>query len=307
MKVFIITEGGKDKGFGHLVRSKALYQAFQEKGLKPDMVVDGDDSINSLVKDINCSIFNWLSEKEKLFNLISSADIAIVDSYLADSNFYKILSTKVKKAVYLDDNKRINYPKGVVINSAIYANEIDYLKNGEVSYLLGTKYSPLRKEFWNIPERKDKSSFDETLVTFGTGEHLSLLSKIEEILVGEFNLACKYINVNKNMLSADDVCKHMLDSKFCICGGGQTIYELARCGTPAIGICFADNQLVNLKKWDEKGFIKFAGWHNDKSLIKNIKEHIKVLSSDTGRSMGSVGTKHVDGKGALRIVEEILQ
>ncbi len=47
MKVFIITEGGKNIGFGHINRCLSLYQAFEEKiGL--EFIVDRSMNIGLL-------------------------------------------------------------------------------------------------------------------------------------------------------------------------------------------------------------------------------------------------------------------
>ena len=93
MRIVIITEGGQDKGFGHIVRSKALYQAFEERGLDVQMVINGDDSINSLIEGMNYNTFDWLNHEEKLFNFIDGSDIVIIDSYsvfLVSTQFRKI-------------------------------------------------------------------------------------------------------------------------------------------------------------------------------------------------------------------------
>ena len=45
MKVFIITEGGKDIGFGHITQCLSLYQAFKEKGILPKFIINGDNNI----------------------------------------------------------------------------------------------------------------------------------------------------------------------------------------------------------------------------------------------------------------------
>ena len=65
MKIFIITEGGKDIGFGHLTRCVSLYQAFEERGIIPEFVVNGDDTILDLLRGKKYQIFNWLQEKKK--------------------------------------------------------------------------------------------------------------------------------------------------------------------------------------------------------------------------------------------------
>jgi len=51
MKVFILTEGGEEIGFGHLIRCISLYQAFEERGITPKFVVNGDESIEDLLKN----------------------------------------------------------------------------------------------------------------------------------------------------------------------------------------------------------------------------------------------------------------
>ena len=58
-----------------------------------------------------------------LFELVKNADIAIIDSYLAKKFFYENLSYIVKTPVYIDDYKRLDYPKGFVVNGNINAEE----------------------------------------------------------------------------------------------------------------------------------------------------------------------------------------
>ena len=92
MKVIILTEGGKNIGFGHITRCSALYQAFEEKGIIPEFIVNGDDSILDLLSDKRHQIFNWIEKKEYLFDYIKNADIVIIDSYLAEKDIYERIS-----------------------------------------------------------------------------------------------------------------------------------------------------------------------------------------------------------------------
>ena len=47
MKVFIITEGGKNIGFGHITRCLSLYQALKEK-VELEFIVDRSMNIGLL-------------------------------------------------------------------------------------------------------------------------------------------------------------------------------------------------------------------------------------------------------------------
>lgn len=101
----------------------------------------------------NFKIFDWLNDRETLFATIKNADIVLIDSYLADYDLYEKISNLVKTAVYFDDDMRINYPKGFVVNGAVFAEQMPYPKRKGVTYLLGSLYAPFRKEFWNVPEK----------------------------------------------------------------------------------------------------------------------------------------------------------
>ena len=45
MKVIILTEGGKNMGIGHLARCLSLYQAFEDKNINAEIIVNGDKTL----------------------------------------------------------------------------------------------------------------------------------------------------------------------------------------------------------------------------------------------------------------------
>lgn len=326
MKVFIITEGSKNMGFGHITRCLSLYQAFEEKGILPEFIINGDNNIEYLLKNVNYQIFNWLDEKNKLFAILKDADIAIIDSYLADISFYNALSDLVKIPVYIDDNKRLGYPNGIVVNGNIHAEKLNYLKRDGLTYLLGTKYTPLRKEFWEVPEKKIKEKIESIMVTFGGDDAKNMTPKIMNLLNKEYptlkkNIIIgkafhniekikKEIDKNTNLIYYSDAGKIrdiMLESDIDISAGGQTLHELARIGVPTIGVCVADNQLESIKKWDKIGFLEYAGLYNEDNIITEINKLLKNLESIKIReSKSKIGRKFIDGKGSIRIIKILL-
>ena len=113
MDVVFLTEGGKDIGLGHVTRCISLCQAFKERGIIPEFIINGDNTIKELLGNKKYRIFNWLKDRDRLFDLVKGVDIAILDSYLADISFYKTLSDLSRIPVYIDDTKRLDYPKGL--------------------------------------------------------------------------------------------------------------------------------------------------------------------------------------------------
>jgi len=316
MKVFIITEGSKNTGFGHITRCLSLYQAFEERGILPEFIINGDNNIEYLLQDVNYQIFNWLDEKSKLFERVKDADIAIIDSYLADISVYNTLSNLVKSPLYIDDNKRLDYPKGIVLNGSIHAKKLNYPKKEGISYLLGTKYTPLRKEFWEVPEKKIKENIESIMVTFGGDDAKNMTPKIMNLLNKEYSVLKKNIIIGKAFNNIEEIKKNidkntnliyypdagkmkevMLNSDIAISAGGQTLYELARIGVPTIGICVAENQLGSIREWEKIGFLEFE---------MDISVHLKYLKSkEIKENKSKIGRKYIDGKGSLRIIDEI--
>lgn len=327
MKVSILTEAGKNIGFGHLTRCIALYQAFVQKKYKLELIINGDDSISNFIKDKKYQIFNWLKEKEKLMETVKNSDFVVIDSYRAPKSLYdnisNILSSKSNPyhlshnpLLMIDDYNRIDYPKGIVVNPSIYGDKLDYPKNEGVKYLLGKDYTILRKPFWDIPEKKINKEIKDVLITLGGMNNTEFLVQTLKILsknfpdftyhvITDYNLS---LNLNLNLslypnLSAQEMRDLMLKVDICISGGGQTTYELARVGVPTIGICFAENQTGNLKYGDLCGYLKYIGNSGDNNLLDNIKDALEEITSFEQRDeMSNLGRVNVDEKGAGRIV-----
>ena len=327
MKVFIITEGTKNTGFGHITRCLSLCQAFEERGILPEFIINGDNNIEYLLKDVDYQIFNWLDEKSKLFKKVKDADIAIIDSYLADISVYNTVSNLVRLAVYIDDNKRLDYPKGIVVNGSIYAKELNYPKRNGVTHLLGTKYILLRKEFWDVPNKEIKNKIESVMITFGGDDAKNMTPKILAFLNDKYPNLIKNVIIGRAFQSIDEIkkCENkntnliyypdaekmkeiMLESDIAISACGQTLNELASVGVPTIGVCIAENQLGNIKGWENIGFLEYAGWYSKDNILEKIKNVIENLKDSKERkNKFKIARKFIDGEGSLKIIDKIVK
>jgi len=109
---------------------------------------------------------------------LRGVDIAVLDSYLAKIDIYRKISEMVKIPIYLDDFKRLDYTRSMVVNGAIYAEELKYPEREGVAYLLGADYTPLREEFWNVPKKEIRTDLKSLLVTFGGDDNHRYLGKL---------------------------------------------------------------------------------------------------------------------------------
>ena len=320
MDVVILTEGGKDYGYGHVARCSSIYQAFEYYGISPKFIVNGDESIKSIVPDIDIEITDWLDNSFK-------ADIVVIDSYSADLIFYDEISKDSTLGVYVDDNNRFNYPKGIVVNGTLDVSNMGYLKREDITYLVGNDFIPLRKDFWNIPKLKINESIENILITMGGNDLRNLTPKILKLLNDNFP------NVNKKVIIADsfkniqeieslkndhveliyspdsdEIINAMSSVDLAVSASGQTLYELACIGVPTISIGIIDNQKNNIKNWINQGFIEYAGCWDDDNLLDNVLDIINHLQDKEFRfDKRLLGIQAVDGKGSLNIVRNILK
>ena len=327
MKVAILTEGGKDIGFGHVTRCLSLYQAFEEKNIKPDFIINGDETVTDLVEDTSYKIYNWIEEQQKLFNSIKNYGTAIIDSYLAEFKLYKKISEMVDTSVYIDDNNRINYPPGFIVNGSINAKSLNYpIQEGKTN-LLGSKYFPIRKSFWKVSDKGYSNGIEKILLTFGGEDFRNLTPKLLDLLNDNFTDIEKYIVIgeafgNKNEIenkakrkdnlihspSPKQMKDIMIKCDIAISGAGQTLYELARCGTPTIAIGLIKNQINNIRGWKKENFIEYSGWWKDEKIYKNTMKNIeKLQDKDIRIKKSRIGKRKIDGKGPLRIINRIMR
>lgn len=326
MKVIILTEGGKQKGFGHLGRCIALYQGFQKERISCRLFVRGDRSVNNFLNGLDYIRFDWLRQKKKLIRGIQGIDVVVVDSYDIDLNFCKEISQNACLAVYFDDNKRLNYPAGVVVNGSIYAGDLAYPRRRGKFYLLGIKFTPIRKEFLEVSRKKIPERIKTVFISFGGSDSKNITEKAALLLSKLFPQLHKIIVLGGGVKNGEKINKlkdHktlivrnagagtmktlMSISDIAISAGGQTLYELARIGVPTIAVSVADNQLNNIKKCQQIGFIKNAGPYYGGQLTKRITRFLHLLNDKKVRSrMSRAGRKSVDGLGCTRIVKYII-
>lgn len=327
MKVFILTEGGKDIGLGHITRCTSIYQAFEEVDIQPQLIVNGDETVQGLLKDKNCKVFDWLNDSKSLFATVENADIVFIDSYMADYDLYEKISNIAKKAVYFDDDFRIDYPKGFVLNGAISAEQLNYPVKEGVTYLLGTSYFPLRREFCDVLVKEIRREVETLMVTCGGSDMHNVTPIIQKMLNDTYPDFQKKIVVtslfsniseikklqDKNTellcdLNAIDFRAVMQDSDIAISTGGQTLYELAAVGTPTIAVCVAQNQRQNVVGWDKSGTIEYIGMYDSKDFLSKLSTALnKVMSYEKRLGLSRESRRLVDGNGARRICDFLLK
>jgi spore coat polysaccharide biosynthesis predicted glycosyltransferase SpsG/RimJ/RimL family protein N-acetyltransferase len=326
MKVKIFTEGGKDIGLGHISRCTSLYDEAESRGLNVEFVIYGEEKNIGLLKNKNVTFVNWF-DKNILYKSISKSDYVIVDSYKADLEVYETISQISKRALYIDDFGRLNYPEGIIVNPSLDASHIDYSQSQNSILLSGPEYVILRQPFKGVKRGEISNNVKKILITMGGTDIKGLIPLIidnvcRNLLDIEFSIVTSFEDIEKikslfsdinnitlyNNLDASQMMELMLKSDLAITAAGQTIYELLATQTPFIPIKIIENQENNIRSLLKYNPDQIVLRYDEIDFIVHLNKTLEIYSDPKYRKNYDQKYKGiVDGYGSRRIIDCLLE
>lgn len=326
MKIAIRADGGNKIGMGHIMRTLVLAKELSKTN---DVFyicrVDNplSDKYKTGIEKVKSQGFvvKTIRQDFLLFDIQNiQADLLITDSYEVDSKYFNETKTMFAKTAYIDDMNFCNYNVDFLINQNINAEDLNYNVSNIIKLLVGPKYIMLRNEFCNDSQKYIKEKTRDIMITVGGGDpfhiteqildYVKLLNYNFHVVVGpsfsKDNNFKIYESTNINFYYNADLYGIMKKCDVAISACGSTLYELAACGVPTLGIIIADNQQGIADKMSELGIIKCIGWYNKLSKDLFLQGLIDLCNNFTVRKEMSIKSKKVvDGNGVNRIAEEL--
>jgi UDP-2,4-diacetamido-2,4,6-trideoxy-beta-L-altropyranose hydrolase len=319
MRLLILTEGGNSIGMGHLSRCQAIAQAVTKINPRNEiqsLIAGRGLSLQSIPAELNAIVHNW--QHTLSASLVRRADAVLVDSYKASEALLKKIASWNHRIFFIDDYNRVSYPAGTVVVPAPYFKNLRFPKKRGVRYLGGKDFIILRKPFWLKNKIKIKSAVQNILLTLGgTGkpalaEKIAAIAPISKVkfhaVVPRLSGSIKpgpYLKLYEK-LNAEKMKSLMLKSDLAISAGGQTLYELASCGIPAVAYQAASNQEWNLKVLSKLGTILPGGIQGKAGFFEKIARQMNRLSDKRLRlKLSRAGLRLNAGRGALRFAKEL--
>jgi UDP-2,4-diacetamido-2,4,6-trideoxy-beta-L-altropyranose hydrolase len=323
--VLILTECGADIGFGHLTRCLSLADAFRNAGVDAEVWAAADvplaQGLSKAVRQVD-----WHGLPEDVMAEAARAYGVLLDSFRIGTVEIERISAINRRIAIIDDFPRRQYSSGVVIDWTIAAEHFAFpSKCAEVSYLLGSGYCALRPEFSRVAEREFSDPPRSVLVTFGGSDTRSLTAPVVAMLQQEFPALEKLVVVgpafpkrslhsleNHNTVfhtaaGGDLMQTLMARADIAVCGGGQTLYELASQGLPPVITGIVEDQKDDIRGFTQAGFGVDAGSWQRPDLLDAQAEAIRELWPASVRERHSAaGQRCVDGHGAERLSTAVL-
>ncbi len=310
MNIGIFTEGGKAIGMGHVTRCLSLYDGFVDLGITPGLFLLEGSPLNDLLP-VSFQKIDWQNTKE-IASLFEKQDVIIIDSYKAPQEIYDLATKTNKTIIAFDDDFRVQYPASIhLLNGAVGAEKLNYSQKEK--HLLGLPYFPLRKELGTIKPKEYQKEIKNILITIGGADPLNLTPflikwiqasdssiQLNVLITSNFEksteilaLSSPTVQIHANLAFSDILLK-MQAADVCISGGGQTLYELAKCGVPTIAVEVSGNQQGNIKGWMAEGFITEVLKAQEITEEKLIKAIQALNDVQKRKEIGQKGIKSVE-------------
>lgn len=313
MRIYIYTNGGKNIGMGHIIRTLTLGKKIREKGFVK-YFSSYVDQCKEGVERIKRDEFEVIDAKN--IERLDKDCVLIVDNYDITKEQLSDLRKKVKLLCYIDDNNHLEYyDVDLLINQNVHGVDLNYnLINSSI--LAGGKYALLRDEFLNQKPIKINKDVKEILVTVGGSDNSNLTnrilreikyfnSKINVVIGSAFAYKDELIEEYRDYQNIvfhfnPKMSELMARCDLAISACGSTLYELSYLGIPTIGLIIVDNQRLLGQYMDRNNLIKLSSVDNLYSDLKSITYEDRTNFSNKMKGL-------IDGKGVNRIIDEIEQ
>ena len=331
-RVLVRVEAGSSVGLGHLQRCLALASALRGQDIECVFLAADEPAVQGRIESSGFSAFalkgvesgsegDWAVALEIATKERSGA--VIVDSYRIDERYLRELRAAGLVVTAIDDMARFPFSCHLVVNGGVGAELLPYRSSAcGTRFLLGPRYALLREGFGNIEPRGIGEDVREVLVMMGGADGRNATPVVLEVLDsldGDFSVAVVIGPFFKRgdqveaaargcrrrvrlVRSPDSVRSLMMKADLAISAAGQTLYELAATGTPAVAIQVAENQACNLDGFSQHGVVSPVSFGGRKQFQRALAQALSSqLTSPQGRRrMSQAGQRLIDGLGAKR-------
>lgn len=344
--ILIRADANSEIATGHMMRCLTIADALRQQHAAITFVFSDEESASVFVRFLSIAQIDepfsyeilhtdyrkLETELDLLKDLIlqKNADLVLVDSYFVTKPYLNEIS-KCCKCAYLDDLMMFDYPVDYVINYDLYP-DVSFYKQAKQK-LLGSAYTPLRKQFTDITYDISKKVNHILISTGGTDPYHLALQLLENVRCSDFGetLASAHYHIIASTSHPDyeklqdlaqsndlihietdveDMAALMSYCDIAITAGGTTLYELCAVSVPTICYSMADNQIAPVKDFVTAGCCVYAGdCRNNPAFVSELTTLLLDLYQDYEKrfSLHSHMKQIIDGNGARRIADVLCQ
>jgi len=325
-------------GSGHVMRCLALAQEWRRQG--GEVVFwgrIGTESLRERIMAEGCrlrtlqasypdpmdlvEVSDWLHEKK------TQPGWLVLDGYHFDAVYHDAIRATGWSLLVIDDCAHLpEYQADILLNPNAYAEELPYKTKPDTLQLLGPRYAPLRREFFEVDKqcREVVGNGRRILVTMGGADPDNVSGRVVDAIWAmnrgdlEVKIVIGSLNPNHADLTARLAGKPfaaelqapvtamvplMQWADLAVSAAGSTCLELAALGVPMVVTVLANNQELMAASLATHKVARNLGWFHDWQPTQAAAILQELLNDqEQCRQMGEKGRSLVDGKGCGRVI-----
>jgi UDP-2,4-diacetamido-2,4,6-trideoxy-beta-L-altropyranose hydrolase len=335
-RILFRVDGGTGVGLGHLQRCLSLAAAAAARGATAEFAVNRDPIAIDRVRAAGWSVTpvtapSWSSDDlNRLLELARErgVSIVVVDSDLDPPDYLGRVREAGLFACAIDDNSCDDVRAHVVINGDAHAKAQRYRAiTADATFLLGPEYALVAPGFTDgvdAPRVPPRSA----LLALGGSDPCRLMPALIhgvaalavplawEIVIGPFaaldEATARALASVVDRATVEHGPRSLRDSiarsDIALTAAGQTLYEMAALGRPAVAIAVAGNQEPQLDAFVRQGAVVSAGRAGDGDAAARAVALLAGLVAHPARlaAMSDAGRRFIDGRGAFRAADALL-
>lgn len=322
---------GPSAGLGHIRRSITLAKALSRAGAECRFVGDPDAVASQAIEAAGFHFsgdHRWKNTTGSLALDGKKPVVIVVDSYHVTDEWLNHVRQSAKALIYIDDFDRIPDAADVIIQirpeEGRRRRRLSSARSGQQVFR-GARYALPDVSFFRGTRRRVRPRARRFLLTLGGADPHGLHSRLMPALLSVLDQRSEltvvvgpYFNQSQitadprvrwvHDVSPDKMAELMFHADLAITAGGQSLYELAATGLPAVAVQVADNQRANIAGFAQMGTIVFAGSAEQEDLVRRVVSEVDRLGKDAvaRETMSRRGQQLVNGEGLPEIVEAIM-
>jgi len=256
----------------------------------------------------------------------TTADVLVLDSYGIDDATLDTLRNAARVRVVIDDIADRRLRVEAVINGAIGAESLPYVRSPQTALLLGGRYALLPPELASSAAFEPRPTCERVVVTLGSADRLRASSVVAEAVLSGMRRATVDVAVGPFFDSVEDLealrqrssrvrLHYNADVRtlargadLAVSAGGQTTYELAALMVPTIALIEAENQRPSVMALVHHGAMLTGTMPGAEGSDIELRELIRQVDLDLElrSQLAARAAELIDGNGAVRAAEAIL-
>jgi spore coat polysaccharide biosynthesis predicted glycosyltransferase SpsG len=326
MRVLLHADGGSGVGLGHASRCAALANALGRAGHAAFIAVAPASGLEAYLEGLGARAIPASGEADAIQALAGNlgAEVLVIDSYRwREGDFLRLKD--IRKRIAFDDIADRALPVDAIINGAAAADRLNYRVMPHTRLWLGSTYQVVKDAFREDVQRPLAGVLRNLIVLVGGDDPLNLLSPLASrlhvlttealpnlqvhLICGPYTPApdCSALPGVHVLRHPGDLRERMASADLALSAGGQTLYELARCGVPTIAFRSGEDQAHNLATLATTGAIVDSGDARIEGWMDHMTEVcLHLAARPQERQRLSVAARQViDGRGADRLVVKL--